>query len=212
MTAERTGRRAAWEQMTREGVRDAVVRILVREGAPGLTMERVAAEAGMAKATLYAYFHDKRQLLDWVKEESFASLREQSAALLRGNARPDQKLRDLIALQLGYFEANADLFRVLLWDLQTSLADLKRHRSRSRFRLYLEWMSAVVRDGIDAGIFRSMDPEKTAALIADAIVAMNRQRLTSESPPTPAAADAQLLTELLLHGLVAPGAGREGKA
>jgi TetR/AcrR family transcriptional regulator len=211
MNAERTGRRAAWEQMTRDGVRDAVIRILVRDGAAGLTMEKVAAEAGMAKATLYAYYHDKRQLLDWVKEESFTALREQSATLLHGEAPPDQKLRDLIFLQLSYFEANADLFRVLLWDLQTSLADLKRHRSRSRFRLYLDWVAAVIRDGIEAGIFRPTDPEKMAVLVAEAIIALNRQRLTSDHP-TPASADAQILTDLLLHGLTAPAASREVKA
>jgi AcrR family transcriptional regulator len=183
----------------------------VREGAAGLTMEEVAAEAGMAKATLYAYFHDKRQLLDWVKEESFAPLREQSAVLLHGVAPPDEKLRQLVLLHLSYFEANADHFRVLLWDLQTSLADLKRYRSRSRFRLYIEWVTEVLRAGIEAGIFRPLDAEKTAALIVDAIVALNRQRLTSEHAG-PAAADAQILIEMLLHGLAMPPASQKGIA
>jgi AcrR family transcriptional regulator len=211
LTTARGGRRAAWEQLTREGVRDAVVRILVRDGSGGLTMERVASEAGMAKATLYAYFHDKRQLLDWVKTESFTPLREQAAAVLQGEAPPDEKIRRLVHLHLGYFEANADLLRVLLWDLQTSLADLKRSRSRSRFRLFIELIAGVLRDGADAGIFRPQDPEKTAALLVDAMIAVNRQRLTSERP-SPAAEDAKILTDLLLHGLLVQPASQKEKA
>ncbi len=197
--------------MTREGVRDAVIRILVRDGSGGLTMDRVAAEAGMAKATLYAYFHDKRQLLDWVKSESFTALREQTAALATSPIPPDEKLRRLIHLNMSYFEANADVLRVLLWDLQTSIADLKRNRSRSRFRTYIDWFTNVLRDGIDAGIFRPLDPDKTAALLIDALLAVNRQRLTAERP-SPADEDAELLIEVLLHGLAVPQGSRKGNA
>jgi AcrR family transcriptional regulator len=49
---------------SRERIAEAALALLDREGLEGLTMRRVAAEAGLPTATLYGYFRDKDELVD----------------------------------------------------------------------------------------------------------------------------------------------------
>jgi TetR/AcrR family transcriptional regulator len=207
MSANRKSRRVQWANLTRDEVRDAVIHILSAEGAPGLTMERVAAEAGMAKATLYGYFRSKQQLLEWVKEASLEPLREQARALLEGDLPPAEKLRRLALLYLVYFDRNRGFFRVLLWERQTTLADMKQRRARDSFRQHLDRIAAVLRAGVKEGVFKPLDETKVAIMFMDSVIALNRQRLMNESPD-PVEADARALLDLLLHGIAAPAESR----
>ncbi len=207
MSANRKSRRVQWANLTRDEVRDAVIHILSAEGASGLTMERVAAEAGMAKATLYGYFRSKQQLLEWVKEASLEPLREQARALLEGDLSPAEKLRRLALLYLVYFDRNRGFFRVLLWERQTTLADMKQRRARDSFRQHLDRIAAVLRAGVQEGVFKPLDETKVAIMFMDSVISLNRQRLMNESPD-PVEADARALLDLLLHGIAAPAEGR----
>jgi TetR/AcrR family transcriptional regulator, tetracycline repressor protein len=51
---------------SRERIAEAALALLDREGLEGLTMRRVAAEAGLPTATIYGYFRDKDELVDAV--------------------------------------------------------------------------------------------------------------------------------------------------
>lgn len=53
--------RAAQKQRTRRGILDAAVRLMLRAGLP--TMEQIAAEAGISRATIYRYFPNADVLL-----------------------------------------------------------------------------------------------------------------------------------------------------
>jgi TetR/AcrR family transcriptional regulator, cholesterol catabolism regulator len=207
MSANRKNRRTQYEHMIRDEIRDAVINILSSEGATGLTMERVAAEAGMAKATLYGYFRGKQQLLEWVREASLEPLRAQAKALLEGELRPEEKIRRLVLLHLVYFDRNRGFFRVLLWERQTSLADLKKRRTHDSFRKHLDRIAEMLRAGVKAKVFKPIDEARTAAMLMDAVISLNRQRLLSENPP-PVEDDARALLDLLLHGIAATKEGR----
>jgi AcrR family transcriptional regulator len=205
MTGNRKDRRAQWEHLTRDEVRDAVIHILSTEGPTRLTMERVAGEAGMAKATLYGYFRSKQQLLEWVKDASLEPLRGQARALLEGDLPPVEKLRRLVLLHLVYFDRNRGFFRVLLWERQSTLADMKKRRSRDAFRQHLDRIAAVLRAGVSEGSFKRLDETKVAVMFMDSIIALNRQRLMNETPD-PVEKDAKALLDLLLHGIATPAA------
>jgi len=85
-------RKKALEAFTRQGILDSTIGLLMRDGIPGLTMERVAAEAGVAKGTLYVYFKNKEEILDAALEASFEPVIHGLALILSGNDSPDRKL------------------------------------------------------------------------------------------------------------------------
>ena len=194
-----------WECFCRQGIQDAVVRLISREGTSALTMERVAAEAGVAKGTLYVYYKDKTQLLESVKDASMRPMREELFAILEGSLPPDEKLKLFISRHLGYLDANRDFYRVLLWDRQIAEAHRKRHQTE-RYRAYMDRIARVLAEGMGIGLFRRLDPQKMAAMMVEADMAVISQRLWSEKPG-PVEEDAELLFDILLHGIVVHGDG-----
>ena len=47
----------------KQGIYEAAVEVLTRDGLDGATMDRVAAEAGICKGSLYNYFKDKQPII-----------------------------------------------------------------------------------------------------------------------------------------------------
>jgi len=59
-------REQAINGMMKQALYEATIAVLSTHGVDGLTMDRVAAEAGIAKGSLYRYFRSKRDLLEFV--------------------------------------------------------------------------------------------------------------------------------------------------
>jgi len=64
MVDKKHERKKILEAIIKKDILEAVVKILTHDGIQGLTMERVASEAGVAKGTLYLYFKDKQAILE----------------------------------------------------------------------------------------------------------------------------------------------------
>ncbi|QSB06358.1 TetR/AcrR family transcriptional regulator [Natronoglycomyces albus] len=96
------GRPKAGEPSARERILDAAFRLFYRHGVRGVGIDRVIAESGVAKATLYKHFASKDDLvlayLDQVDQQWFDALH--AAARSAGEAPRDQLL--------GMFDAVVD--------------------------------------------------------------------------------------------------------
>ncbi len=64
------------KNLMKEGIYEAAVAVLIRDGLEATTMERVAEEAGVAKGSLYNYFENKTDLLEFVHERTIEPLRQ----------------------------------------------------------------------------------------------------------------------------------------
>ena len=187
--------------LCRRGIREAAVRILSRAGAEGLTMEKLAAEAGVAKGTLYLYYRDKKELLESVKEESLKPMREELAEVLDGGLPPQDKIRQFVFRHLGYFDKNRDFFRVLLWDRQFAQAYF-RHKQGSHHRTSVPKVAKVLEDGLRSGAFRPMNTVSVAAMLIESDIVVIAQRL-HEEVPGPVEEDAKMLLDVFLNGISA---------
>jgi AcrR family transcriptional regulator len=201
LTRIRSARKAEWEALCRRSMRDAVVRVLSREGAPGLTMEKVAAEAGVAKGTLYLYYKDKQALLEAVKEESFRPMREELTAILDGDDLPREKIRRFVSCHLGYFDEHRGFFKVLLWDRNLSGTYLSR-RQGTFYRSTVQKIARILEEGVRDGAFRPVDGVKVAAMLIESDIVMIAQRL-QEEPRAPLKEDAQMVLDVLMNGISA---------
>src|ERR1039458_4596294 len=75
----------------------AARRELSRVGAANITVEGVAREAGLAKATVLQRFGSKRGLMVALARQSTDVLREKFASVVRAEGSPLLKLVDLLA-------------------------------------------------------------------------------------------------------------------
>jgi TetR/AcrR family transcriptional repressor of nem operon len=72
---------------TREALLDAGVAVAVRHGLAGLSVNRVVAEAGVAKGTFYVHFEDRDAFVDALHSRFHARV-ERSAAAATGGIPP----------------------------------------------------------------------------------------------------------------------------
>jgi len=188
-----------WEKLMKESIVDGVVAVLTKEGSEGLTMKRVAEEAGVAKGTLYAYFDNKAELLEAAVQSSLDPLGEQLDEILASDLDPEGRLRGIVERHLSFFDENRDVFRVLLYERQKVQGKWARYRT-SRYRRFVEHVANIITEGIADGTFRRLDPPKTAAMLVEACISTINRRLFRDDPG-PVTDDAALVLSIFLHGI-----------
>jgi AcrR family transcriptional regulator len=196
-----------WQAHKRQSIQDAVIRLMCREGLSAVTMERVAQEVGIAKGTVYLHYRDKKELLESVKEAALAPMLARIDEALAANVTPDRKLEEFASRYLHYFDERRDLFRILLYERTSARVYGSRFQS-DRYRHLQSCVAGVIETGVEQGIFRRVDPQKTAAMFLDANFGVVNQRLLTEDR-TPVEEDAALVSSIFLTGLRAqPAAPR----
>jgi AcrR family transcriptional regulator len=144
----------------------ATIRCLARDGYGGLTMKRVAAEAGMTPGILHYYFRDKRAILGRAAATVMADLDRRVALEARGARDARGELRALLRACLRVATESRDFWTVFieLWGEALHDPELARlnRRTYARARRFL---AETVARGTAAGVFRRVPPDDAAALI-----------------------------------------------
>ncbi|HEY4640227.1 MAG TPA: TetR/AcrR family transcriptional regulator [Thermoanaerobaculia bacterium] len=189
----------AWQDLKRESIQQAVIRLMCREGLKSVTMERVAQEVGIAKGTVYLHYRDKQDLLDAVKDGALTPMLHEMEQILHGDLAPDRKLREYSLRYLAYFEERRDVFRILLYEREVTRVWGSRYQS-DRYRRLAEAVSKVIREGIRTELFRDVDVPAAAALFVESNMAMMNQRMLN-THPNPVEEDAELVSSIFIRGL-----------
>lgn len=149
-----------------EDVMDATMRTLADEGYEGFTMRTVAARTDVSKSTLHYRYDTKAGLLAAFLEYNaestqalFESVRdlppvERLVAVLDANldAIENPEIEGLLPayIEIHANAARTEQFREAIWE------------SEQRYRDELE---AILEAGIEAGVFRDVDPAATATML-----------------------------------------------
>lgn len=148
---------------TKEALLAAGRAVFGRDGYAAARVSDIAAEAGLSNGAFYWYYRDKRELLLEQLDRLLGDLLSHAHAAWRAE-RPSESVRLTTERYLRFYEANADLFRVLHEAMQTD-AEVEEMQSRTR-RHFHERIVRMVRRGIERGVVRpDLDPELGAALL-----------------------------------------------
>ena len=189
----------------KEGLHQAVVKVLAEQGLAGLTMERVAKEAGIAKGTLYLYFQDKEELLQSAVQSSMAPLEQELDKILDSELSPNQKLEAIVQHSLSYFEAHRNFFRVFLNPEFTG--PRMDREGKDRHRRLVAKVAQVFKEGVERDYFRPLPDLKAAGVFVMGCAAMIQARLWEETPP-PLVEDVQLFLDIFFKGVAGEGVKR----
>jgi len=199
MSKGKIERKRLFNQITRKAIQEAVVNLLTRTGTRKVTMDQVAAEAGLSKGCLYIHFRSKKELLESVKTARFKPLVDQLQEILNGSLTPNQKIESIVHRLFSYFDENRGLFRFLLEEREIAQSQVIRQKN-SRYRNFVERIANVLDDGVASGLFRHIDSKKVASIFIEAMIAMTARRLLEETPG-PLDEDVRLLIQVLFRGI-----------
>jgi TetR/AcrR family transcriptional regulator, cholesterol catabolism regulator len=177
-------------------------------GYANVSMEQIAATAGMAKPTLYHYFRAKDEILQGIHETFIDIL------LTRQNERaglglaPADLLLGAMTDIFGLMETHRGHVRVF-FEHHRELPDAARREIRVKRDRYEQLVRGAVAEGIRAGAFRGVDPDAaTLAVFGVCNWAYQWWRPGSGTDP---ALTAQKMWDLVVRGLAAPGQNRASR-
>lgn len=157
---------------------DATLHLLAESGYGALTMEAVAARAGVGKATLYRRYRNKQQLV----VEALSTLDEQPEPD-RGRSVRDELVVQLEAIRRTSSSLAGRIFPRLVGEgvddlgLVTSYREQVMLPRRARF-------AAVLRRGMDEGVLRAdLDVEHAIDLLIGPMAYRDLQSAAAPPPP-----------------------------
>jgi AcrR family transcriptional regulator len=185
-------RRAA----TQAKVIEAALRLFGEAGFDTVTVDDIAATAGVAKGAVYHHFKSKEALFEAVFERASADL----AGQIRRSARPADPLAALIEGARLYFEAcAAPPFRTIL--LRDGPAVLGwEHWREIDARYFLSMLPATLERAMDDGLVPRQSTEPLARLLAGAVTEAAVACAAAEDPAETGRAYVRAL-ERLVNGL-----------
>jgi AcrR family transcriptional regulator len=186
------------------GILEAARKIFANRGFNQATVDDIASAAGVAKGTVYLYYQSKREIyfaaLRFGLEQMYSKLDEE----LKKAATPQEKLRTLIAVKLGYFDDNRDFFKIYY----SELGNICIHPGTidNEFKtLYLEQakvVESILKEGARKKVILPVRAEQAAFAISDIIRGVVTQRVLGWSKSR-ISQDVDFIFELIWKGIAA---------
>ena len=107
------GERTARREARRTELLDAALEVIRREG-PGVSMERIAGEAGITKPILYRHFGNREGIVEALAGQFEAELSEALQAAISRDANPRELLVAGIDAYLALVERDPNVYQVLV--------------------------------------------------------------------------------------------------
>lgn len=192
----------------REQVVDAALRLLPQYGLHGLTMERIAEEAGVSTATLYWHFENKYDLLAAMVERAVGYIDILSLF-------PPGPIEDADTFVQTLLPPILQLLDERLALLPTVMAEMSSHPELAAV-VYIHvgqrvWAQAAtfMQAQVDNGVFRPGHPllrvqALVGMLLMYSLMRRNFGQWVDLPPPDQAARE---FTDLFLHGVIATDSG-----
>lgn len=151
-------------QQKQTEILEAAARIFARDGFQGATLQAIAAEAGVGKATLYYYFEGKRDIVRALLDQERIAFEEALNRALAGAKPGIDELERYVVARLTHVRdrvrgsnVSDDNLRDLIpvfWAERRVLYDLMEHRLRR-----------ILKRGVDAGALVIEDIDLTARVL-----------------------------------------------
>ena len=188
-------------QSTQDAVLDSASRCFARFGYKKTSMDAVAAEARVAKGTVYLYCDTKQDLLYLTVERELSTWIEDLSSLIDPDRPANEILTEMARRDATFVEE-----RPLVADLLSGMLDGELPAYRRRFadlrKTGLRHVVAVLQLGIRQGIFAAdLDVQATARILQEMQLSGALLRHRGEVPVRQVRRQQAAALRLVLHGL-----------
>lgn len=153
----------ALRELSREAIYESVAQLIKEVGLDSITMNKIAKKSGMATGSLYNYFKNKEDVIEFVLQRFFELFfKEIEKVISVGTA--SERLKALIRCCFEYGEIN----EVLFVSLNPVQKVARIHDSSSELNREIDTIkkiSDIVSRGIATGEFRTVDCGDAAKVI-----------------------------------------------
>jgi AcrR family transcriptional regulator len=153
------------QNTTRSKLLAAATVKIARDGFDGANINDISTTAGYAKGTVYNYFPSKRHLMLALIDDTAARHVAFVSDAVRQTADPQERLERFFDAGFAFVSENPAQSRVLINTLYGHDSELKEIVYEAYLPLFKLLSLGVIVPGSEAGLFRTVDPSETAALL-----------------------------------------------
>ena len=174
-----------YDDSTSERILDAALAVVAASGFRHLTIDEVAARAGVGRMTVYRRFEGRQRLIDALAVRECRSCLEEMASALDPDAPLGDRAAELFLATLRVIRRHPMLVRLSQFEPEALLRELNRDGS-AVFRLVRDFLVAEIRQAQRAGELVAVDPEALAeiavrlgasfVLMPDSVIAADDER------------------------------------
>jgi TetR/AcrR family fatty acid metabolism transcriptional regulator len=195
-------RLAAGASDKHQRILDAAIEVIAEKGFFHSRVSAIAQRAGVADGTIYLYFKNKDELLMAAIDSAFHGFVSRARTELARITDPQEKLRRMAFLHLDALGSNRSMAIVFQTELRHSAKFLAQF-SHKLLVEYFDLIKDVLREGQEAGVFRSELPVKIAVNCFFGAVdeMVTAWVLSDKDRETPLSSVADIIVDILLRGM-----------
>ena len=186
------------EEFRKQTICDAALRAVARKGMTNVTVQDIADEAGVAKGTVYIYFHSREEILTCTMDAATDQLLAKLSVACRSCRSFREVLDQRIRTQLQHFEDHRDFFRLYL-AMSEPLGE-KRLKKHPTYRSFLAQLGQLLGDAVARGEIRDTDVERLSIAISSVVRDIALHRLIERQPP-PVDDDVSFAVDFIMRGI-----------
>ena len=187
----------------RDQIMDTARRLFGERGTTDVSMDEIAAEAGVARSTVYVYFSNRDDLLRACVQSMYDRMTETIALIVSDDASPAERLRGLILGLLERIDESPAFFRLAM-ATQATPGEGSAAVGGALMMIGLDMirvLEELVVAGTAAGNFRAdLDPDRAVVLVGQQIYGALSVR-AGEPDPIPAGRAADEICDFVRRGL-----------
>ncbi|OJX88456.1 MAG: TetR family transcriptional regulator [Paludibacter sp. 47-17] len=157
--------------------------LFAQKGKRNVTMNDIAEASKRGRRTLYTYFTNKEEIFRAVLNKELEYIVDQAKKAALENTDPDIRLRNLIITHLDAIKHVVDRNGSLSADFFRDIYEVERAR-RKTDQQEIDLMRAVLVEGLEKKVFKTIDPELSSIIIFYAVKGLEvpyiRKTLTRE--------------------------------
>lgn len=161
-------RREREREQRKSNILDTARELLLEKGLNSTSINQIAKRAELSVGAIYFYYKDKEELFAALQLEGLELLHEAIRKAVAKKAAPDKKIRAIAMACLQFSEEHKNYFDIINYFLTSPetifspelKSEIDEHGDAS-----IAMMTLAVQEGIDAGLFKPVDPKRQAIIL-----------------------------------------------
>ena len=162
-------RRTERQEARREQILNGAARVFSKKGYHASTVDEIAKELGLTKASIYYYVSDKSDLLYQLYKRAMTMLLESQAAIMARPDSPDAKLQAMIEEYVRIVGGATAMYSVVVLREHHALPPRKRKEIIALRDQYEQTYQQCIQEGIEQGIFEAQDVKMASYVVLGAL-------------------------------------------